>query len=170
MPKILFIILTTLLFSCNSEPDNNTLKHWTYKFDADFEKLNDSIKPIGQIEFWRTKSVNDKQRQEVYEERWFPSMEFEIYNISNLKYCEELSKRTKILSSCVETGVGGDLIIVKNYIFLNRSVCINCVGTDNGIDFCRPIANKILSELDLTKNSTLKEVDKEIGKKIKRPE
>jgi len=169
MPKILFILITIFLFSCDTKPDINNLKHWTYEIDYEIEN-NDSIKPIGRIKFLRTKSIKDSLRREVYNEPWYPSMSFGIYNISDLKYCEENSRRTKFFSSCVDPNVGGDLIINQNYIFLNNVVCLNCIGTENEIDFCRPITNKILSELNLTTSSTLKDIDREIGIKIKRTE
>ncbi|WP_452227658.1 hypothetical protein [Lacinutrix sp. MEBiC02404] len=170
MPKILFFLLTTLLLSCNSESDINEIKYWTYKIDYDFKDTRNTLKPIGQIEFLRTKSIPDKLRKEVYNEPWFPAIDFEIYNLSDLKYCEEVSKKTKFTSSCVDESIGGDIIIVGNYIFINTWACVNCVGTKNGTDFCRPILNNILSKLNLTESSTLKDIDKEIGMKIKRAE
>ncbi|MFI1770274.1 hypothetical protein [Thalassobellus citreus] len=170
MHKILFIILTTLLLSCNTKSDNNSQKHWAYKIDYDFEKRNDSVKSIGLIQFLRTKSIKDKKREEIYNEDWIPAIQYEIFNISDFEFCEQASLRTKRLASCLPPNVGGDLIVVQNYIFLNRSVCLNCIGTENKVDYCRPIVNKVLSDLDLTKTNNLMEIDKEIGMKIKRIE
>ena len=166
MPKILFILLTLFLFSCNSEPEINNPKHWTFELEYEVES-KDSIKPIGRIEFRRTKSIKDKLREETYNENWYPSMVFDIYDISDLKYCEEISKKLKIFSSCLDSHLGGDLIINNSYIFYNNSGCLNCAGSENDIDYCRPVTNKILSELELTENSTLKDIEREIGKKIK---
>ncbi|GAA4810756.1 hypothetical protein [Litoribaculum gwangyangense] len=167
MPKILFILLTLFLFSCDSKPDINNPKNWTYEFDYKIES-KDSIKPIGRIEFRRTKSIKDKLREETYNEKWYPSMAFDIYNISDLKYCEEISRKLKMFSSCLDSHLGGDLIINYSYIFYNNSGCLNCAGSENDIDYCRPVTKKILSELNLTKKSTLKDLEKEIGKKLKR--
>ncbi len=169
MPKILFILLTLLLFSCDSKPDINNPKHWTYEIDYEIENM-DSIKPIGRIEFRRTKSIKDKLREDTYNENWYPSMAFDIYSISDLKYCEEISRKMIMFSSCLDSHLGGDLIINKSYIFYNNSGCLNCAGSENDIDYCRPVTNKILSELNLTENSTLKDLEKEIGKKLKRVE
>ena len=166
MPKNLFILLTIFLFSCNTKPDINNTKYWTYEIDYETES-KDSIKPIGRIEFRRTKSIKDKLREETYNENWYPSMAFDIYNISDLKYCEEISKKLKMFSSCLDSHLGGDLIVNHNYIFYNNSGCLNCAGSENEIDYCRPITNKILSELELNENSNLKDLEKEIGKKIK---
>ncbi|GGD10849.1 hypothetical protein [Hyunsoonleella pacifica] len=169
MSKILFILLTLFLFSCDSEPDINNPKHWSYEIHYKIEST-DSIKPIGRIEFSRTKSIKDKLREETYNENWYPSMVFDIYNISDLKYCKEISRKLKMFSSCLDSHLGGDLIINNNYIFYNNSGCLNCTESENEIDYCRPVTNKILSELNLTQNSTLKDIDSEIGMKLKRNE
>lgn len=169
MPKILFILFVLFLVSCDSEPDINNPKHWTYEIQYKIES-NDSIKPIGRIEFRRTKSIKDKLREEAYNESWHPSMAFNIYSISDLKYCEEISRKMIMFSSCVDSHLGGDLIINESYVFYNNSGCLNCSGSENDIDYCRPVTNKILSELNLTKSSTLKDIDKEIAMKLKRNE
>ncbi len=170
MPKILFILLTLFLFSCNSKPDINNPNHWTYEIDYKTES-KDSIKPIGRIEFRRTKSIKDKLREDTDNENWYPSMAFDIYSISDLKYCEKISRKMIMFSPCRDSpDIGGDLIINENYIFYNNSGCLNCAESENGIDYCRPVTNKILSELELTENSNLKEIEKEIEKKIKRAE
>lgn len=166
MLKTLFLLLFTLFLSCNTKNEDNDLKHWTYKIESKLKPSNDSIKPIGRIEFWRTKPVEDKQREGIYKKEWIPSIEFKIYKLSDFKYCERKSNQTKIISSCTGAGVGGDLIAVKSHIFLNNSVCVNCIKEDT--DFCRPTVIKLLSALDLTENSTLEEIDKKIGMKIKR--
>jgi len=166
MSKTLFILLTLCLFSCDSKPDINNPKHWSYKIDYEIEN-KDSIKPIGRIEFQRTKSIKDRLREETYNENWYPAMGFNIYNISNLKYFEEVSRKLKKLSSCLDSHQGGDLIINNSYIFYNDSHCLDCTHSENDIDFCRPVTNKILSELNLTVNSTLKDIENEIGLKIK---
>ncbi len=127
-----------IFFSCDSESDINNLKHWTYKIEYEIEN-NDSIKPFGRIEFRRTKSLEDKLREGIYNEPWFPSLAFDIYNISDMKSCEEISKKMIVLSSCLDAHLEGDLIINHNYIFYNNSGCLNCAGSENGIDFCRPI-------------------------------
>ena len=169
MQKILFILLILFLFSCDSEPEINNPKHWTYEFEFEIES-QDSIKPIGRIEFRRTKSIKDQLREDTYNERWYPSMTFDVYNISDLKYCEELSRKLRMFSSCLDSHLGGDLIVNSGYIFYNYSGCLNCTGSENGVDYCRPIVIKTLSELNLTKDSTLKDIDREIGIKIKRTE
>ncbi|WP_298425528.1 hypothetical protein [uncultured Kordia sp.] len=166
MPKILFILLTLFLFSCDSKPDTNNPKHWTYEIDYEIES-KDSIKPIGRIEFLRTKYIKDKLREETYNENWYPTMAFVIYNISDLKYYEKLSRKLKISSSCLDSHLGGDLIINNSYIFYNNSRYLNFAGSENDIDYCSSVTNKILSELELTESSTLKDLERGIGKKLK---
>ncbi|OAD92574.1 hypothetical protein A7A78_01315 [Aequorivita soesokkakensis] len=148
----------------------DSLKFWTYSIDYEFEKPNDSIKPVAKIKFWRTESINDKKSQKIYGKPWTPSIDFEIYNINDLEFCKESSYLTKVRSSCVKPNVGGDLIIIQNYVLVNKSVCLNCIRYDNGIDYCRPTLDKILSELNLAENSSLSGIDKAIGTKIERTE
>jgi hypothetical protein len=148
----------------------DSLKYWTYSIDYEFKRPNDSIKPVGQIKFWRTESIDDKKSQEVYGRPWTPSIDFDIYNITDLEFCERIQININRASSCLPPNVGGDLIIIQNYVLINRWVCVNCIRFDNGIDYCRPTLNKVLSELNLTENSSLNGIDKAIGTKIKRAE
>jgi len=144
------------------------LKYWTYSIDYEFKRPNDSIKPVGQIKFWRTESIDDEKSQKVYGRPWTPSIDFDIYNITDLKFCEQAKININRVSSCLPPNIGGDLIIIQNYVLINPSVCVNCIRYDNGVDYCRPTLNKILSELNLLKNSSLSEIDEAIGLKIKR--
>ena len=110
MPKILFVLLMLFIFSCDAEPVISNPKYWNYEIEYEIE-TTDSIKPIGQIEFRRIKSVKDKLREETYNENWYPSMAFEIYKISDLKYCKEISRKlweNKLLSpqSCPQKWSG----------------------------------------------------------------
>lgn len=149
-------------------PQTDSLKFWTYSIDYEFKRPQDSIKPVGQIRFWRTESIDDKKSQEVYGRPWKPSIDFDIYNIADLEFCKRAKININKASSCLPPNVGGDLIIIQNYVLINRWVCLNCIRYDNGIDYCRPTLNKILSELNLTENSSLSEIDEAIGLKIKR--
>ncbi|PKG51442.1 hypothetical protein CXF54_08535 [Olleya sp. 1-3] len=71
----------------------------------------------------------------------------------------------KMFSSYLNSHLGRDLIINDSYIFYNNSSCLNCAGSENDIDYCRPVTNKILSKLNLTENSKQKDIEIEIGKK-----
>lgn len=158
-------------YSKRNSTQTDSLKFWTYTIDYEFEKSNDSIKlPVGKIKFWRTESIHDKKSQEVYGRPWAPSIDFDIYNLKDLKFCERIQIHINKLSSCIQPNVGGDLIIIQNYVLINRWVCVNCGAYENGIDYCRPTLNRILSELNLAENSSLNDIDKAIGKKIKRTE
>jgi hypothetical protein len=148
----------------------DSLKFWTYSIDYEFNRPNDSIKPVGQIKFWRTKSIDDKKNLEIYGRPWTPSIDFDIYNITDLPFCVQAHININTASSCLSPNVGGDLFIIQNYVLINRWVCVNCIRYDNGIDYCRPTLNKILSELELTENSSLREFDKAIIMKIQRSE
>ncbi len=157
-------------FPIKNSIQTDSLKYWTYSIDYEFKRPNDSIKPVGQIKFWRTKSIDDKKSQEIYGKPWTPSIDFDIYNITDLTFCVQAQININTASSCLPPNVGGDLFIIRNYVLINRWVCVNCIRYDNGIDYCRPTLNKILSELELTENTSLREIDKAIRMKIQRSE
>lgn len=132
-----------------------SLKHSTYTVDYEFKRPNDSIKPVGQIKFWRTESVGYKISKEIYGRPWTAS--FHFYSINDLEFCERMYININRVASCLPPYVGGDLIIIQNFVLINRSVCVNCFRYDNGIDYCRPTLNKILSELNLNVKRLIKE-------------
>ncbi|MGH1383150.1 hypothetical protein [Kordia sp.] len=185
MKKIILPILLLISFlqlSCNQtsadtkkplsdteekESRANNLKDWTYHITYDVEKTTDSIQPIAEIEFKRTKVIEDKKRESIHIKEWLPSMEFNIYKIQDLQFCKQKSDFAKRASSCSSPNQGGDLIVVQNFVLLNYSVCTNCISFDDEMDYCRPFIKEILSDLNLNNSSTLKDLKKAIDKKIK---
>lgn len=143
--------------------DTESLKHWSYEIDYEFEAHTDTVDALGQIRFKRTESIIDTLHEKVYKKPWFPSIDFEIYDISDINHAKRMSSRVKLLSSCLGANVGGDLIIIDNYIFVNTSVCINCIENESEIDFCRPIIDKIFSRLVLKENENLENIGDAIG-------
>ena len=159
------------LYNRNEKPylkvdfDNiDTLSLWSFKINRKYRIKKNKIQPIGKIEFWRIKPLEDKQRKEIYGKDWTPSFEFEIYKITELEFCKKRSLNTRLISSCYN--FGGDLLIIGNFIFLNNQVCDNCKKWDNGIDYCRPLINKILSRIVIDDNNSLKEIENKIREEI----
>ena len=95
--------------------------------DYGFKRYKDSINPIGKIEFWRTESIDDKKSQEIYGRPWTPSISFDIYDINDLEFCQQIQMNVNRASSCLPPHVGGDLFIIKNYVLINGRVCLNCI-------------------------------------------
>ena len=168
MKNLVTIIWVALLYSCTMKNDTNILRGWDYKIEYGFENLNDSAKEIGRIVFIRTEPVKDDKKEKIYQKAWYPKIAFDIFNISDLEYCKQESIRIQTLASCLGNTVGGDLVIVGEYIFLNRNVCLDCIGTENNVDYCRPVANKVLTDLDLTKSISLEEIDRKIRIQFKK--
>jgi hypothetical protein len=147
---------------CKSDIDSlgfsliDTLQLWCYSIDTNYRGSEfDPIKPIGQILFWRIKPIDDSISKGVYNKLWTPYITFDIYTIADTNYCFNLSSKTKFFSSCIDPNVGGDVIIVDKFVFLNHSVCLRCCRYDTGIDYCRPIVNYIFSQIDKTKVTTI---------------
>ena len=114
----------------------DTLNLWSYKLDTTFKgKENDSIKPIGMITFWRTKPIDDSISKSIYHQLWTPYITFAIFNLSDTNYCFQKSTRTRYFSSCVPPQVGGDIIIVNKFVFINGNVCLSCQRYDTKIDY-----------------------------------
>jgi hypothetical protein len=134
----------------------DTLELWNYKLDTAYKgDKSSSIKPIGQLIFWRTKPIDDGISLKLYNQPWTPRITFEIFEITNLTYCYKESDKTRIISSCVPPEVGGDIIVIGKLVLLNRSVCLGCQRHDTKIDYCRPVVNNIFKQLDRTKVTTL---------------
>jgi hypothetical protein len=137
----------------------DTLELWNYNLDKNYKAPGkDSVKPIAQITFWRTKPIDDGLSLEIYKQLWTPFISYEIYNLSDSTYCYYKSKLTRLISSCIPPNIGGDIFMIGNYIFLNRMVCLRCLRYDTGTDYCRPVINLILSRIDKNKVATLDEI------------
>lgn len=134
----------------------DTLSLWSYKLDTIFNgKDGDSVKPIGMLTFWRTKPIDDSISKSIYHQLWTPYITFAIFNLSDTNYCFKKSTRTRHFSSCVPPQVGGDIIIVDKFIFLNGNFCLSCQRYDTKIDYCRPVINYVFSKLDRSKITTI---------------
>ena len=162
--NLLGIIWLVLLFSsCDRKSDKEALNEWNYEVEYIVEGTNDNEKEIGRIIFFRTKAINDEKREKIYGKKWHPKMEFDIFEISELEFCRQESIKIQTLSSCLGKTVGGDLIIVGEYIFLNRNTCLNCIGTENKEDYCRPVINTVLKDLNLSESNSVRQIDEKLG-------
>jgi len=134
----------------------DTLDLWNYELDTTYKgKQSDSVKPIGKLIFWRIRPIDDGISKRLYNQLWTPFITFDVFNISDTNYCYEESKRTRYFSSCVPPDVGGDLIKIDKFIFLNHSVCLGCQRHDTKVDYCRPLINYVFSKLDKTGITTI---------------
>jgi len=134
----------------------DTLSLWNYKLDTTFKgKENDSIKPIGMLIFWRTKAIDDSISKRIYNQLWTPYITFAIFSLADTNYCFQESTRIRKFSSCVPPQVGGDIIIVDKFIFLNGNVCLGCQRYDTKIDYCRPVINYVFLKIDRNKITTI---------------
>jgi hypothetical protein len=146
----------------------DTLSLWTYRLDSPYvTRFQDSVKPVGYIRFWRIKSIPNTPK--FYDQARGPAIDFEIFNLKDSAFCYERSRRTIIFSSCVPPNVGGDVFVIGKFIFLNRSVCVNCgsYGTPT-IDYCRPIINLIFSRFTGNDISTLADIARQLPIKSER--
>ena len=133
------------------------LKLWNYKLDTTFKgRERDSLKPFAQLIFWRTKPIDDKISKKIYKQLWTPYFVFEIYNLADSSFCYDKSNHSRLLSSCVPPNVGGDILIIDKFIFINSYVCLSCERHDTKVDYCRPIINYVFSKVDPARVTTLK--------------
>lgn len=147
----------------------DTIEYWQYKISTDTKHhKNKKFKPLGFITFKRIVAINDTAYMELYHRPWQPQISFEIYNIKDSAYCKNESNTIMLISSCGYPNTGGDYIIVRDLIFLNTSVCVNCKSYDTGIDYCRPIINYILDNINTQNITSLSTLDDEVGEVVKR--
>ena len=147
----------------------DTLEYWKFSFEATTElNENDSINPIGIVNFWRTVSIDDSISMVVYGKLWTPHISYKIYNLKDSLYCKEISKKVRFFSSCVPPDVGGDFIILGELILLNTNVCLGCGRYDTGTDYCRPILNKVFKTIDTQKINSISSLEAQIGEIIKK--
>jgi len=136
----------------------DTLSFWRYQLDT--TDTNDTKGPqhypIGELLFWRSNPIVDGISKKIYNRLWTPELTFSIFKISDSAYCYEISRRTRMLSSCLAPDVGGDMIFIGEYIFVSRGVCVSCQRHDTKVDYCRPIINYIFSKVDSKKVTTLR--------------
>jgi len=126
----------------------DSLNAWFYVLLDKNLSYEDSIKLIGQLIFQRKTMIM----------HWTPNFTFQIFNIKDSSYCFKKSQLVRTLSSCVPPNVAGDIVILNQYILLNTNVCLQCKNFENGLDYCRPVINKILSAFDKTKVTSLEEL------------
>jgi hypothetical protein len=145
------------------EYKTDTLAHWRYTMDREYQApFSDSVKPVARIVFWSAKPAAIGADQKQGKNAWTPDISFELFNLSDLTWCKKKSEMTKSLSSCKPPGVGGDLYVVGNYVFLNREVCVNCIDHSTQKDYCRPVMNYLFNKLNKTQAHTLDELAKQL--------
>ncbi len=140
----------------------DTLARWQYQFDTSYTgSSKDTVKSLGRITFYRTIALYDTMSRQIYDADWRPVIDFEIFSLRDSIFCFTKSKLSILLSSCVPPDVGGDIFIIGNFIFLNRSVCINCAKYDTGIDYCRPIVKYVFSKVGIAHIAKLQDIVKQ---------
>jgi hypothetical protein len=151
---------------------SDSLNCWFYVLTDKNPSYNDSVKPVGQLVFQRTHALKDTISENLYKNGFLPNFTFQVFDIKDSVYCFKKSQLIKAVSSCTSPDVGGDIIIFGNYIFLNNSVCLHCKRYDNGVDYCRPIINKVFLSVDKRKAASLEQIVKQFpikGQVIKLP-
>ncbi|MEY2702716.1 MAG: hypothetical protein RLY43_1352, partial [Bacteroidota bacterium] len=91
---------------------------------------------------------------------------FSIYKMSDIEKCKFQSVKTKALSSCISTNIGGDIHLIGNYILLNEDPCVNCLNPKTEIDYCRPIIKYLLSNIIISNDSTFLDIENQIRLKL----
>jgi hypothetical protein len=178
MKKTLFltaisIIYTTIIYGQNvpsAKPDNNSyqtskaskthrdpLKLWNYKFTATGWKVNDTVRSIGEITFFRTQPVADGNAIHNDHKPWAPNIKFVIFNIADSAYCKKANLKTLMLTNCGGPYAGGDYQVAGRFIFVNSSLCVECASV-SGLDYCRPVLKEIFDKLSKTNPLSLKQI------------
>ncbi len=164
---LFFVAIAVLLYSCKATANTgnaragmflDSISNWSYLFDKTYKGFrNDSIRAMGLVTFQRVKPPKEGIISETGKV-FIPSMDFEIFHLTDSAFATRKSTFTKVISSCMPPNVGGDLFIVGKFIFVNRDVCVNCRQYPDTIDYCRPMIRKILAGANQDKALTLEEI------------
>lgn len=148
----------------------DTLSLWSFSIKYYLKKTNsDSVKyPIANIKFYRNKSVlsYDSDRNDV-SFMIEPKINFDIFYLEDLKYCQDKMVHAMKLSSCAGPNSGGDIIKIKNYVFYNASLCMSCYSFVQDVDYCRSAVYAALDGINHKTKSNLNVIINHIRKKIK---
>ena len=139
----------------------DSLNCWFYVLTDKSPGYEDAVKPVGQLIFQRTHAAKDKIREELFNGGFVPNVIFQIFDIKDSAYCFKKSRTIRTVSSCNSPDVGGDIVILGKYIFFANSVCLQCKGFDNSLDYCRPVINKIFLSVDRKKAASLEQMVKQ---------
>jgi hypothetical protein len=139
----------------------DSLSCWFYVLMDKNPSYEDSIKPVGQLIFQRTHAVDDSVRKQLYGNGFLPIYTFQVFNIKDSVYCFNKANLIRRFSSCASPDVGGDIIVFGDFIFLNANMCMVCRRYDNGLDYCRPLINKMFLSVDKTKANSLEQIVKQ---------
>ncbi len=129
----------------------DALDNWFYVLLDKNLSYEDSVRPIGQLTIQRNKMIGRRSL----------NFTFQVFAIKDSSYCFRKSQSVRTLSRCVPPEVAGDIIIYNQFVFLNTNICLQCKNPEDGLDYCRPIINKVFSAVDRTKASTLEEIVKQ---------
>ena len=136
----------------------DSLSCWFYVLTVKKSTSRDSLNSVGEIAFQRTHAVKDTISESLYKSGFLPNFTFQVFDIKDSAYCIKKSRLIRAVSSCISPDVGGDIIIFGKFVFLNQSVCLHCKRFDNGVDYCRPLINKIFLSVDKAKSNTLEQI------------
>ncbi|MCH2232391.1 MAG: hypothetical protein MK105_18795 [Crocinitomicaceae bacterium] len=145
----------------------DTIEYWVFNIDKFQESnKNDSINPVGRINFWRNIAIDDSISLKLYGKLWTPRISYDIYNKKDSLYCRNMSRRMRFFSSAIPPNVGGDYIVLGEYVLIN--IDGNYARYDTKIDYCRPLLNRVFTEISDVK--TLKSLEFQVSKLIKKEE
>jgi hypothetical protein len=161
------LLIVSLLFTLHSfgqrpAPFMDSLQLWRYSLDTSYHGSQYySIKPKGEVIFWRIRPVDDTTSWKLRGLVCNPVMAFDVYDIKDTAYCFKRADTIHIISNCQYPNSGGDVIMTGKYVFFNCHPCISCKRFDTGVDYCRPVIEYIFSKVDKKKTTTIQSLVKQ---------
>ena len=136
------------------------LENWSYRLSIQSISIDETPKQLGQLMIGREKALVSKAIKENGG-KWMPFMVFEIYDAKEYDLILQLSKETREQASCAPPLIGGDVIKIGKFVFINRNDCLEGYSSDGQHDYARPVVNAIFSKVDAAKATTLEELVKQ---------
>ena len=160
---LLFYIFSIFSLCVTAQTKIDSISLWKYKVDYLYKGFDsDSVKARGKITFYRTKGLDDRFSLKHYGKPWKPSIEFSIYEISEIDFVKKESNKVLLISSCMNPEVGGDYFIIGDLILFNRSPCLSCEHNITKVEYCRPIIKFIISKIDTNKVLSVNDLIKQL--------
>ena len=148
------------------------MEKWGFGFEANKPWKWDSS--LGRIMFFRLRDWDDNPQAEFKTPgQGYLNITYYIYPLKDSGLVKRFSKTLREMKSlCNIPYRGGEYFVAGNFIFINSKDCLNCYRNKTGTDYCRPMVNRIFSNMNGIENATLKEIIEKIPlkkQKIKIP-
>lgn len=133
----------------------DSLTDWSYDVVSN-DRIDTNL--ICRIALFRNRELPDELSMQTYGRGIRPLMIFNVYPVSMIDTVKKMSFKCKVFASCVPPNVGGDYYVLKDFVFINYSSCVDCAYANYKTDLCRANINRIISSIKERHYSSIDEL------------